>query len=94
VAATPLALTLPMLTTPRLRLRPWRDDDLPVFAAMNADPRVMEFMPNLLDRAESDASATRIREGILRDGYGLWAVEGIGVVDFAGYTGLSVPRFL
>jgi RimJ/RimL family protein N-acetyltransferase len=82
-----------MLTTPRLRLRPWRDDDLPAFAAMNADPRVMEFMPKLLDRAESDASAKRIREGIARDGYGLWAVEGIGVADFVGYTGLSAPRF-
>jgi hypothetical protein len=32
-------------------------------------------------------------KGILRDGYGLWAVEVIWVADFAGYTGLSVPRF-
>jgi RimJ/RimL family protein N-acetyltransferase len=38
----------PSLATPRLLLRPWRDQDPPAFAAMNADPRVMEFLPNRL----------------------------------------------
>jgi RimJ/RimL family protein N-acetyltransferase len=33
------------LSTPRLRLRHWRESDLPPFAALNADSRVMEFMP-------------------------------------------------
>jgi ribosomal-protein-alanine N-acetyltransferase len=36
-----------ILTTPRLRLRPWRESDLAPFAAMNADPRVMEHFPGL-----------------------------------------------
>jgi hypothetical protein len=33
----------PILTTPRLRLRQWREEDLAPFAALNADPQVMEF---------------------------------------------------
>jgi RimJ/RimL family protein N-acetyltransferase len=82
-----------MLTSPRLRLRPWRDEDLPAFAALNADPEVMEYMPKCLSREESDASATRIREGLARFGFGFWAVEVFGVSDFTGFTGLSVPSY-
>ena len=39
----------PTLRTPRLCMRPWRNADLAPFAALNADPRVMEFFPGLLD---------------------------------------------
>jgi RimJ/RimL family protein N-acetyltransferase len=53
----------------------------------------MEFFPKTLTRAESDAMAERIREGIATRGFGLWAMEIIGVSDFAGCTGLSVPRY-
>jgi RimJ/RimL family protein N-acetyltransferase len=31
-----------VVSTARLFLRPWQSEDLPAFAAMNADPRVME----------------------------------------------------
>ena len=82
-----------MLSSPRLRLRPWRDEDLPAFAALNADPEVMEHMPKCLVREESDAFAGRIQEGIARLGFGLWAVEVFGVADFIGFTGLSVPLY-
>jgi len=84
---------VPVLTTDRLRLRPWRDTDLESFAAMNADPQVMEFYPKMLSRDESDASVGRIRDHFARYGYGLWAVEVPGVADFIGYVGLSVPAF-
>jgi RimJ/RimL family protein N-acetyltransferase len=81
------------LLTPRLHLRLWRDEDLPIFAAMNADPRVMEFFPKPLGRMESDAVATRIRNHFERRGFGLWAVEVPGVAEFIGFVGLSVPSF-
>lgn len=83
----------PTLTTPRLVLRPWREQDLAPFAALNADPRVMEFFPSPLDRAESDALARRIQDGLARRGFGLWAVEAPGEADFLGFVGLSVPGF-
>lgn len=81
------------LQTDRLLLRPWRDEDLPAFAALNGDPEVMEFMPRLLSRAESDAFADRIRRRIEAEGWGLWALDVPGVAPFAGYVGLSVPSF-
>ncbi len=82
-----------MLTSARLQLRLWRDEDLPAFAALNADPEVMEYMPKCLAREESDASAARMREGLTRYGFGWWAVEVPGVSEFIGFTGLSVPSY-
>jgi RimJ/RimL family protein N-acetyltransferase len=81
------------MSTPRLLLRPWRDDDLDPFAALNADPRVMEYFPATLDRAGSDANAARIRSYFEQHGYGLWAVEELGGAPFIGYVGLNTPRF-
>jgi RimJ/RimL family protein N-acetyltransferase len=81
-----------MITTPRLVLRPWRDSDLAPFAALNADLRVMEFFPKVLDRAESDAAAARIRDHFDRHGFGLWVVDVQGVADCIGFVGIGVPR--
>ena len=77
----------------RVLLRAWQPADLPAFAALNADPRVMELLPKKLSREESDAMARRCQEGLDARGYGLWAVEVPGAADFIGYVGLSVPRF-
>ena len=81
------------LQTERLILRDWRDEDLEPFAALNADPAVMEWFPAVLSRAESDAAAERIRAELAERGFGLGAVEAPGVAPFLGFAGLSVPRF-
>ncbi len=41
--------------TDRLYLRQWRETDKEPFARLNADSRVMEYYPSVLDRAASDA---------------------------------------
>jgi len=74
-------------------LRRWTPRDLPAFAEMNADSRVMEFLPKLLSREESDAFANRIGDHFDCHGFGFWAVEIAGIDTFAGFVGLSVPRF-
>jgi len=81
------------LVTPRLRLREWRDSDLAPFAALNADPEVMRYFPEPLDRAASDALVGRIRDHFARHGFGPWAVEIPGVAECAGFVGLMVPTF-
>lgn len=60
---------------------------------MNADARVMEYFPNRLSKAESDALAERIRQHFDDHGFGLWAVEVPLVAPFAGFIGLATPRF-
>ena len=77
----------------RLILRRWRPADRRPFAALNADPVVMEYFPAPLSRTESDALADRIEAHFDRHGFGLWAVEIPGVAPFAGYVGLSIPSF-
>jgi RimJ/RimL family protein N-acetyltransferase len=84
---------LPRLETPRLLLRPWRESDLRAFAALNADPLVMEYFPSVLDRAASDALAGRIQAHFDRYGFGLWAMELPEIEDFIGFVGLAVPTF-
>jgi RimJ/RimL family protein N-acetyltransferase len=81
------------ITAERLRLRPWRDEDQAPFAVLNADPRVMKYFPKLLDRDESDGLAARISGRLSERGFGLWAVEVPGVVDFIGFVGLSDAGF-
>lgn len=79
------------LRTDRLLLRRWRSEDREPFAALNADPVVMEHFPATLSRDGSDALVDRIEAGFEAHGFGWWAVEADG--GFVGFTGLSVPAF-
>ncbi|HEV8051183.1 MAG TPA: GNAT family N-acetyltransferase [Parachlamydiaceae bacterium] len=81
------------ITTNRLILRPWRNEDLEPFARMNADPRVMEYFPAILSKEESDDLAKRISNKLQQQGWGLWAVSVPGVAEFIGFIGLAEPSF-
>lgn len=78
-----------MIVTPRLLLRPWRDVDREPFAAMNADPEVMEHFPSTLDRNQSDASIDLFTDHIEAEGFGFWAVEHLDSAAFLGVVGLQ-----
>lgn len=82
-----------VLETARLRLRPWRESDLAPFAALNADPAVMEHFPAVQSREESDAFARRAMALVEERGWGHWAIEVVGGAPFIGFAGLSVKTF-
>jgi len=75
-----------MLSTERLLLRPWKDEDLEPFAAMNADPEVMRHFPSTLTREQTAAGLERAKAHFARHGWGLFAAEQEG--QFIGYVGL------
>jgi len=77
------------IRTERLLMRRWRESDRGPFAAMNADPEVMRYFPETLDRAASDAFVDRIEALIQRQGFGLWALELADTGRFLGFTGLN-----
>ena len=81
------------LRTDRLMLRRWEAGDREAFAALNADPEVMEHFPAPLTRAESDAMVDRIEARFDEEGFGFWALETAGTGRFIGFTGLAVVRF-
>jgi RimJ/RimL family protein N-acetyltransferase len=76
------------LRTPRLLLRPWRDEDMEAFVAMFDDPAVMEFLLPPADRAAIDAIVGRIRAHFDQHGYGWWAAELKSTGAFIGFIGL------
>jgi RimJ/RimL family protein N-acetyltransferase len=84
---------VPTIETPRLLLRDWRGEDVEAYAQMNADPRVAEFFPHPYTRERSESNAEIIRERLVRDGYGWWAVEIRGRALFAGVIALQDVPF-
>jgi RimJ/RimL family protein N-acetyltransferase len=83
----------PELRTERLLLRRWRDADRAPFAALNADPEVMEHLGSTLSRARSDALVDHIEAQFRDRGFGTWAVEVTDTGILAGFVGLSVASF-
>ncbi|MCQ9372099.1 GNAT family N-acetyltransferase, partial [Corynebacterium sp. 35RC1] len=95
----PTSIDPALLRSPRLRLRQWTPADRAPFAALNADPVVMEHFLAPLDRAQSDAMADRIEALIGQQGWGFWAAELVDGQDgpgapggtFMGFIGLHQP---
>ena len=88
-----MATRLIELVTRRLVLRQWHEEDRAPSAAINADPSVMEHLPALLTRDQSDELIDRFIERMKRDGYGLWAVELRVSGELIGFVGLAVPTW-
>lgn len=82
-----------MIKTQRLVLRQWQKEDEEPFVCMNADPRVMEFFPDLKTRHESDAMIKRLSNHIARCGWGFWAVSLLETNQFIGFIGLEEVSF-
>jgi len=83
------------LATERLVLRSWRRPDRDPFAALNADPVVMEFFESPLTRSGSDAVVDRFEVELADRGFCPWAVEEQASGAFIGFVGLhEVPATL
>ncbi|MBV8736528.1 MAG: GNAT family N-acetyltransferase [Alphaproteobacteria bacterium] len=81
------------LRTERLLLRPWHDDDLAAFAAMSADPAVMEFLWPFPDLEACQAWVAWARRHWDQHGFGQWVVEIPGEASFIGVIGLAVVDY-
>lgn len=76
------------LTTDRLILRPWREEDLEPLFAINGDPDSMRHFPAVMTRAESDAWAARLAAHFDAHGWGFWVVRARADDAFLGVVGL------
>jgi RimJ/RimL family protein N-acetyltransferase len=78
-----------VLTTARLLLRTFRRDDLPLYAALNADAEVVRHLGGVpLIREHSDSIAQWAQQLYAREGIGLLAVERREDGAFLGMCGL------
>ncbi|CAN5902173.1 GNAT family N-acetyltransferase [soil metagenome] len=77
------------LETARLRLRPWRDEDLEPLSELGRDPEVMAHFPALLAADGNAALLGRLRALIEERGHGFWAVEVRGGAPLIGFCGIK-----
>jgi 3-dehydroquinate dehydratase/shikimate dehydrogenase len=82
-----------VISTERLILRRWKDDDFLPYAEINADARVREFFPSILSREQSDAEIRHIQSAHDRDGFTLFATELISTGEFVGFIGMVTMTF-
>ena len=81
-----------ILRTDRLLLRTFTDEDLPLYAALNADPPVADALGGALTREESDDIALWANARWEADRLGLLAVERLADGVFVGMCGLHRLR--
>ena len=80
-----------VIDTPRTRLRPWRETDQAVFAAMNAHPEVMLDLGGPMSREASDAKLDRYVSTFNWYGFSRLAMESRDG-SFLGYAGVMPSR--
>lgn len=87
-------MSFPELETDRLRLRMFCDSDTDAYAAISADPEVMQYLGDGVPQSRAQAwrhMATVIGHWHLR-GCGFWAVEEKSTGDVIGRVGLWNPE--
>ena len=72
------------MKTNRLELRAFQEIDLPEFIGLNANPKVMQFFPNCLNKQESTALFKHLKQKPL-----MWAVVHLKTQQFIGFIGLN-----
>ncbi len=82
-----------VIETPRLILRQWRAEDAPLFARINGDPLIMQYMPRVLPPKDSDKLVKRFDDHFSKHGYGMYAVESRESGVFMGTVGLQHVDF-
>jgi len=81
------------IKTERLILRKWHEDDAEVFAAINQDEKVIEFLRGTMTLKDSQDFITRTNNFIDQHGFGLWAATIKETGELIGFVGLHIPDF-
>lgn len=76
------------ISTGRLVLRSWREEDCEPFAALNRDREVMTHLDGPMERKESDALFDRFRGEEVEHGCTMWAIEHKQDHSLLGFCGL------
>ncbi len=82
------------ISTSRLTLRTWQPSDIPLMAAISADPQVMEFFPAIQDYAATEKLYAAVVAHQKEHGYSLYATETKDSQEFIGFVVLFHPWFI
>ena len=81
------------LTTERLVLRSWTDEDADALFRLSTDPEVMRHFPGFATRQQIHEMAARHRANLAAGRPGLYAVVVAATGTSIGFVGLTVPHF-
>lgn len=81
-----------MIETPRLILRPWREDDKPAFEAIINTPAMMEHFGGVWPKGEHDALIDTLIEDHETSGLTMWAVDDKATGALIGVCGIRWSR--
>lgn len=81
------------IETQRLILRSWQEEDIPHFARLNSDDKVMEYFLKKLSYNETIALYNQIQNEFMACGFGAYAVEEKDTGVFIGFVGLHNVTF-
>lgn len=84
---------LDKIETERLILRMWQESDAEIFAAINQDEKVIEFLRGSLSLADSQNFIVSANSHFKKNGFGLWATTLKETKELIGFVGLNVPDF-
>lgn len=78
--------------TPRLRLRPSREEDLSALHALWTEPEVRRYLwdGEVIPRERAMEILAKSEESFRRRGFGIWAAFVVGEPGLAGFAGLRV----
>lgn len=83
-----------IITTERLGLRNWEDNDLAEMAKLNQDEKVMEFFPSTQDEAKTHGFIGRMQAHQAEYGYCYFAADRLDTGAFIGFIGLCRQSYL
>jgi RimJ/RimL family protein N-acetyltransferase len=81
------------LSTPRLVLGTWSDDDAEGLLELSTDPEVMRHFPGPATREQIMGMVQKHRDNLAAGRPGLYAVHLGATGRFLGFVGLAVPSF-
>lgn len=82
-----------IFTSERLGFRAWRQSDIPVMAAINADEEVMRFFPKTNTVEETATFVNRMQQQLLEKNYCYFAVDQLANQKMIGFIGLSYQTY-
>lgn len=82
-----------IIESERLILRTWQAEDAATYFQINQDPKVLEFLPGLLDLQSVNSFIRIMNIQQANKGYTLWATELKATHELIGFIGLSEVNF-
>lgn len=82
-----------LFTSERLGFRNWKGDDIPIFAEINADQKVMEFFPSTYNLDETTQFVNKMQALFAQKNYCYFAVDLLITNQFIGFIGINDKDF-